>query len=266
MACASEKVTMVTPAYNEEGTVGNVILAASALLKQGIIDEFVVIDDGSSDSTAAVAAKMGAKVISLGKNFGKGRAFLEGALYCKRSGADVMITIDADLVGGLSPSYVQFMLSELKSRDDAGKPYMMAVAPVVEGNGKPEHNYSGQRAIRMKALGFLFAGEPGKETFASSFGAKRFVEILLEHPFGLETMLDWKIKPKVRLCAAEGCLKFARAYKNGVRRQLLDIASTTQFVQSRLDSLEALLLQRKRSSEAAGRSAKPNSEKRASLA
>lgn len=79
------------PAYNEEGTIAKVILVA-----QKYVDTVVVCDDGSQDMTADIARKLGALVITHGKNMGYGQALQ--SLFEKASAlnADILLTLDAD--------------------------------------------------------------------------------------------------------------------------------------------------------------------------
>ncbi len=79
------------PAFNEERTIGKVIVRALPF-----VDEVLVCDDGSRDMTAAIAEKLGAKVMRHERNMGKGEAFRSLFSACRDMGADVMITIDGD--------------------------------------------------------------------------------------------------------------------------------------------------------------------------
>ena len=69
------KVLAVVPAYNEAGAVGEVV---RQLLDRGDLD-VVVVDDGSTDDTAAVALAAGARVLELPYNLGIGAAVQAGA-------------------------------------------------------------------------------------------------------------------------------------------------------------------------------------------
>jgi len=100
------KVAAIVPAYNEEQTVGTVV---SALKASPLIDEIIVVSDGSQDQTAEVAREAGAKVIELEKNLGKGGAMLAGT---KHTGADVFLFVDADLVG-LNKKHIADLLSPI---------------------------------------------------------------------------------------------------------------------------------------------------------
>ncbi|HEY8393295.1 MAG TPA: glycosyltransferase family 2 protein [Thermaerobacter sp.] len=85
------RVSAVVPAYNEAGRVAATV---RALLNHRVADEVWVVDDGSTDGTAEVAAAAGARVLRLPRRSGKGRALLAGA-RCARAG--VLLFADADL-------------------------------------------------------------------------------------------------------------------------------------------------------------------------
>jgi glycosyltransferase involved in cell wall biosynthesis len=79
------------PVFNEERTIGKVVVGA-----QKYVDQVLVCDDGSSDMTAAIAEKLGARVIRHESNMGKGEAFRSLFSACRDMGVDVMVTIDGD--------------------------------------------------------------------------------------------------------------------------------------------------------------------------
>jgi len=79
------------PAFNEERTIGKVVLRA-----EEFVDQVIVCDDGSRDMTADIAEKLGARVIRHKQNLGKGQAFRSLFAVCRDLGADVMVTLDAD--------------------------------------------------------------------------------------------------------------------------------------------------------------------------
>ena len=71
----------IVPARNEERAVGSVVEEIKAF-DSGI--EVVVVDDGSTDRTATVAAAAGARVVSLPYNLGIGGAVQTGIQYARR--------------------------------------------------------------------------------------------------------------------------------------------------------------------------------------
>lgn len=90
-------VCVVIPAYNEAGAIEAVVKDMKAAIAASVYDgEVVVIDDGSKDSTAALAAKAGAHVIRHILNSGAGAATATGLSYAQREGFSYAATMDAD--------------------------------------------------------------------------------------------------------------------------------------------------------------------------
>ena len=84
-------VAAIIPGYFEEKHVGDVVRRTLAQL-----DHVLVVDDGSTDQTAANARAAGAEVIVHEKNLGKGEAIKTGLRYWLERGINHVIILDAD--------------------------------------------------------------------------------------------------------------------------------------------------------------------------
>lgn len=80
----------VIPAFQEGPRIEAVVRAASAQLR------VLVVDDGSTDDTAARAEAAGATVIRQVSNQGKGAALRKGLRYALERNARAVVTLDAD--------------------------------------------------------------------------------------------------------------------------------------------------------------------------
>jgi len=87
-----ESVCVVIPAFNEEQTIAEVIFD----LRKNDLKNILVVDDGSTDKTAAIAKKSGAVVLEHFKNCGVGAATKTGFAWGMKQGFDFFGTIDAD--------------------------------------------------------------------------------------------------------------------------------------------------------------------------
>jgi len=86
-----QKVSVIIPAFNEAKTVGSVIDVAK---RCELVDEVIVVNDGSTDNTAAVAQSAGATVITQSPNRGKAQAMDAGVRAAKN---EIICFLDADL-------------------------------------------------------------------------------------------------------------------------------------------------------------------------
>lgn len=163
----SEKpsISVVLPAFNEEGGVADVVTGLAAALKAADLAawELLVVDDGSTDKTAAVAEKAGARVVRHPVNMGYGRSLLSGAEAAKH---EWLLFLDAD--GSYRPDEAVGLLEHARGCDMVvgarqgslfwGRPTKAALrfiqlklSAFVAGVTIPDTN-SGVRLVRKSAL------------------------------------------------------------------------------------------------------------------
>ncbi|MBP7121251.1 MAG: glycosyltransferase family 2 protein, partial [Methanolinea sp.] len=87
----SMRLIAVIPAYNEEPTIGTVVLQTRVH-----VDHVIVVDDGSNDDTARVATLAGAEVIQNPVNLGKAQALMKGFDRAKEYNPLAVVMLDAD--------------------------------------------------------------------------------------------------------------------------------------------------------------------------
>lgn len=87
------KTTVLIPAHNEVEAISDTI---KSLIKTGLVEKVVVVDDGSTDQTVKIASQEGADTIRLEKNIGKGGALNRG-IEKLAGDFDILVLIDADV-------------------------------------------------------------------------------------------------------------------------------------------------------------------------
>jgi dolichol-phosphate mannosyltransferase len=81
------RIIAIVPAYNEEQKISQVV----ARTPREIVDRLLVVDDGSTDRTAAAARAGGAEVLSLGKVLGVGSALRSGLQFARKERFDIAV-------------------------------------------------------------------------------------------------------------------------------------------------------------------------------
>lgn len=173
-------ISCVICAFNEAGRIGDVLEAASG---HPLIDEIIVVDDGSTDATSSRArAFADVTVISLWPNRGKTQALAAGIAAAR---SDYLMLLDADL-DGVTPADLT-----------------MLAAPVLSGSADGSISLRGDtlglyRAMKLdfvsgeRVLPRALFGDPVK-TFADlpRWGCEVFInELIIEH--GLRVaVVDW---------------------------------------------------------------------------
>lgn len=89
---AARPLTIVIPAYNEAQAIGTLLEHLKATCTD-LVEEVIVVDDGSSDDTARIAEGMGARVIRHSRNKGYGASLKTGICAAH---TDYVLTMDSD--------------------------------------------------------------------------------------------------------------------------------------------------------------------------
>lgn len=128
----------VIPAFNESQVIGSVVREAASQ-----VDLVLVVDDGSSDDTAAEAKAAGASVLVHSLQRGPGRATATGLEAALRLGARFVVTLDGD--GQHRPHEIPGLLAPLK----AGEADMVLGCRILERQQMPWIRRLGNRVANL---------------------------------------------------------------------------------------------------------------------
>ncbi|MFP3901486.1 MAG: glycosyltransferase [Acidimicrobiia bacterium] len=143
MSTPRPRTAAIIPARNEAATVGAVVFAAVDATR---VDEVLVVDNGSTDTTADRARDHGARVVDEPVP-GKGQAMRTGVAA---TDADIIVFLDADLVG-LRPEHVDDLVASVADGQAAMACGLFDRGPVANPiflDGLPV--LTGQRALRRE--------------------------------------------------------------------------------------------------------------------
>ena len=157
-AKGTRTISVCLPCKNEAGTIGELVHMLRTMLvdSHGLVDELIVLDDNSTDDTAAIAAAHGATVVSVntvndvyGEGRGKGNALW--ATVAASTG-DFILWCDGD-VTSVEPSWVLRLLMPLLTTTDVAlvkaRPLLSLFLPELTGLHQP---LSGEFAGRRSAI------------------------------------------------------------------------------------------------------------------
>lgn len=108
-------ISAVVPAFNEEAAIAQVVGELRSVLSNAGVQDFeiIVVDDGSSDRTAALAAGAGARVLHHPQNVGYGKSLKDGIEAARH---DTILITDADLTYPLD--HIPSLLAEYRKGFD----------------------------------------------------------------------------------------------------------------------------------------------------
>lgn len=135
----AERVLIIIPAYNEEKTIEKTV---ESVIKSGY--DYIVINDGSTDSTEEILEKNNYNHISLIFNLGIGGAVQTGYKYARDNNYDIAIQVDAD--GQHDISFIKDLIKPIKDKE----------ANLVIGSNFVDKNNRHQRSSKIRRLGIKF--------------------------------------------------------------------------------------------------------------
>lgn len=160
------RVLAIIPAYNEEGSLQNTIEELKAVAPDV---DFIVINDGSTDSTGDICRANGYPVLDLPVNGGLTVGFQTGMKYAARKGYSYAIQFDAD--GQHMPRYIDAMRKKMDDTD----------ADIVIGSRfvqfKKEHS---ARMFGSRIITFIVKMTTGKRVSDPTSGMRMFNRRMIE--------------------------------------------------------------------------------------
>ncbi len=185
------KTLLIIPAYNEEESLKTTIDSLS-----GLDVDFIIVNDGSKDSTVQVCRENCYPFLDLSTNLGLAGAFQAGMKYAYRHNYDCAIQFDAD--GQHLPEYIEPLIEAIKENDVAigsrfvnekkpksmrmfGSNLISAAIRLTTGK-KLTDPTSGMRAfnkrmIKQLALGLNFGPEPDTVSYLIKRADAKVVEV-----------------------------------------------------------------------------------------
>lgn len=187
MPKTKQRVIAIMPAYNAAKTLAKVV----ADIPVGVVDKIILVDDHSSDTTAAVARKLGLSVVVHPQNRGYGGNQKTCYTLALSDGADVIVMIhpdyqyDSSLTGEmvrpiLEGRYDVMLGSRIRTREE------------VLAGGMPKYKYLGNRFLTFTEN--LFLGQNLSE-YHTGFRAfhRRVLEQLPFHKYSDDFVFDSQV-------------------------------------------------------------------------
>ena len=164
------RVIAIGPVYNEGERVVEVVRRFSP----GLVDEIVIVDDGSTDGAGQKVAQLGATVLTLPERSGPGTAIRVGIEYGLKKGYDFFVIFATN--GKDNPQEIPRLL----------KPILENQADLVQGSryleGGGWRNMPLHRVWGVPVYTFLFSLAAGRKITDATNGFRAFRRKILENP------------------------------------------------------------------------------------
>lgn len=161
-----KKVLIIIPAYNEEK---NIIGVVDNIINNFPQYDYVVVNDGSKDSTADLCVEKGYNLLDLPINVGLAGAFQCGMKYAKLKGYEYAIQYDAD--GQHRAEFIEPMLDEaIKEKCDI----------VVGSRFKTEKKEFSARMIGSRFIAFSILITTGKKITDPTSGMRLYSKTMID--------------------------------------------------------------------------------------
>lgn len=165
------RVMAMAPVLDEERKIGSVV----SRVPMAVVDEMLVVDDGSSDRSADIARGLGATVISLGSTLGVGAAIRTGYRYAVENGYDVAVVMAGNNKD--APEEIPLLLD----------PIADGAADFVQGSRylKAETEFGpmpGYRKVATRLHPVLFGAVAGRRLSDTTNGFRAVTTALLRDP------------------------------------------------------------------------------------
>jgi glycosyltransferase involved in cell wall biosynthesis len=156
----SDNVLIVVPSYNEEESLPAVLDALCALVP---LTSIVIVDDGSTDDTSAVAHRRGVQVVRMPFNVGVGGALRAGLLLARRRGISIAVQCDGD--GQHPPDAIPRLVAGLATSD-------IVIGARFAGEG--EYHVHGPRMWAIRLLASIMSRVHGASLTDVTSGFRAF--------------------------------------------------------------------------------------------
>ena len=181
------KISVVIPAFNEEGAIGDVVGAVPV----DRVHDIIVVDNGSSDGTARNASSAGARVIQEPRP-GYGSACLAGAKAA--AGADVLVFLDGDRSD--DPQQLELIAGPVLN-NEADLVIGSRINGTLEAGAMPLHSRIGNRLI-VHLLRWLYGAD------ISDIGSFRAIKAHTLAELNMEQMTyGWPVEMVVKAARNE---------------------------------------------------------------